>query len=417
MIYRGGQAGMGTIPGGPLGKARFALANGQADEAERILRKRLEKSPDDTSARVLLAQALLQQNQAADAALEARRAIRSQPTNVDAQLVLSAAALQRTTLRGVPAEAEEAARRAVQLAPRQAKTHVQLAEILASKRDMAEARAEADEAIRLEPRLAGAHLIRALVLLSDKDPNGAIQASDAALRYDRTMAQAEFIKANALIEVRRYDDALASLDAAERNNPMLLAGAQGHSLRGRIYFKQRQFKRSYAQFLQGQLMGGGRLRQLAPLLAAVNMVFVGQFGQGAQYAWIALLATILVLILFGLSRIPVAGQWIVAALVLGLVAFSAYGYIRQLQGRLFPQEFTLRATTIAAALVVTAGIWALALTVIGAISNNLLHIHGTNWWSGFTLALSGSVAILAGAAASYGWSRLAGRYMPARAAA
>ncbi len=416
MIYRGGQGGMGTIPGGPLGKAKYALANGQADEAERICRKRLEKSPDDVSARVLLAQALLQQNQAAEAAEEARKASRAQSTNVDAQLILSSAMLQRATFRGVPPEAEQAARRAVQLAPKQAKTHVQLAEVLASKREMAAARSEADEAIRLEPRLAAAHLIRALVLLSDKDPNGAIQSADAALRYDRSMAQAEFIKANALIEVKRYDDALTSLDVAEHNNPMLLAGAQGQSLRGRIYYKQRKLKRAYAQFLKGQLMGG-RLRRLAPILAAINMVLVGQFGQSAQYAWVGLLGTLIVVILFGLSRIPVAGEWIVAALILGLAAFSAFGYVRQVRGRLFPQEFTLRATTIAAALVVTAGIWALALVAISAVSNNWLGIHGNGWWSGFSLALSGVIGIAAGAAATYFWPRLVGRYLPTGAAA
>ncbi|HEX6817405.1 MAG TPA: tetratricopeptide repeat protein, partial [Ktedonobacterales bacterium] len=126
MIYRGGgMAGQGTIPGGPLGKAKYALSIGRADEAEKICRKRLERSPDDTSARVLLAQALLAQNMSVEAAEEARRAIREQPTNVDANLILSSASLQRANLRGVPAEAESAARRAVQLAPKASKTHVQ----------------------------------------------------------------------------------------------------------------------------------------------------------------------------------------------------------------------------------------------------------------------------------------------------
>src|SRR5260370_24364111 len=111
---------MGTIPGGPLGKARYALSNGHADEAERIVRKRLERSPDDTSARVLLPQALLQQGQAAEAAGEARRAIREQSTNVDANLVLSAALLQRASLPSVPAQAEQGARPAGQLAPKPA---------------------------------------------------------------------------------------------------------------------------------------------------------------------------------------------------------------------------------------------------------------------------------------------------------
>ena len=55
MGYRGGQSGaMGVIPGGPLGKAKYALAMGDTDEAERICRKQLERAPDNAAARVLL---------------------------------------------------------------------------------------------------------------------------------------------------------------------------------------------------------------------------------------------------------------------------------------------------------------------------------------------------------------------------
>src|SRR5260221_4523071 len=51
MSFRGGQpGGTGMIPGGPLGKAKYALASGRPDEAERIVRKRLEKQTDDVPA-------------------------------------------------------------------------------------------------------------------------------------------------------------------------------------------------------------------------------------------------------------------------------------------------------------------------------------------------------------------------------
>lgn len=407
MTYRGGQGGMGTIPGGPLGKAKYALASGRADEAERICRKRLERSPDDTSARVLLAQALLQQGQAAEAAVEARRAIREQSTNVDANLVLSSAMLQRATLRGVPGEAEQAARRAVQLAPKQAKTHVQLAEVLAAKRDLTAARQEADEALRLEPRLAAAHLMRALILLSDKDAEGAIQAADNALRYDRTMAQAEFIKANALLESKRYDEALTSLNSAERSNPMLLTGANAHSLRGRIYFKQRQFKKSYAQFLQMQLMGG-RLRALAPALAGINMVLVGLFGQNAQFAWVFLIILVILAILFGISFIPVAGPWIAAVLVLAIVAFSAFGVVRQTQGRILPAATSSRITAIVAGVMAFVAVFAIAAVVISALATNVF--HASTWQTPLSLVIAGSLGLAASALGVY----LLQRYMPAR---
>jgi tetratricopeptide (TPR) repeat protein len=411
MIYRGGQGGMGTIPGGPLGKARFALANGRPDEAERICRKRLERNPEDTSARVLLAQCLLQQQQIVEAAEEARRAIREQPANVDAQLVLASAMLQRAGPLGrIPPEAEQAARRAVQLQPKAAKTHVQLAEVLAAKRDMAGARAEADAAIQLEPRLAGAHLMRALVLLSDNDPNGAVQASDLALRYDRTLTQAEFIKASALVEVKRYDEALTSLDAAERQNP-LLAGTNAMALRGRIYFKQRKLKQSYAQFLQIQQMSG-RLRWLSPVIAGINMVFSGFFGQNAQYAWIALFIVIILAILFGISFIHAGslalGQWIVAVLVLALVGFTGFTYVRQLRGGLLPRGMGAMVTTLVAIVMAFVAGAAIALAIVWALSTNVFHV--TSWWTPFAMFLGGFIGLVAASFAAYFFPQAMARY-------
>ncbi|MGH2517463.1 MAG: tetratricopeptide repeat protein [Ktedonobacterales bacterium] len=408
MVYRGGQGAMGTIPGGPLGKARFAMANGRFDEAERICRKRLERSPEDAAARLLLAQALLQQGQIADAATEARRVTREQPANADAHLILSGAAMQAAGPLGrIPAEAETAARRAVQLQPKAAKTHVQLAEILASKKDLAGARIEADEAIKLEPRLAGAHLMRAVILLTDKDPNGAIASSDSALRYDRTMSQAELVKANALLEVNRYDDALASLDTAERGNPALLAGGNGRALRGRIYYKKRDFKRSYAQFLSAQMMSG-RLRFLAPVISAINMVFVGQFGQSAAMAWGALLSIIILAILFGISFIPVAGQWIVGVLVLGIVGVGVFGFLRQSRGKILPADVGARLTTLVAIVMAFIVGVALALVVIGELGVNVFRSHG--WFTPLTMVLAGVVGlVLAGVAAAL-WPRATARY-------
>jgi tetratricopeptide (TPR) repeat protein len=338
MNYRGGQGGMQqVIPGGPLGKAKYALSLGRPDEAERIARKRLEKEGGDVGARVVLAQALLQQGQAREAAMEARRAIRAQNTNVDAHLVLSAAAMQTMgpmgQFRKVPEEALTAARRAVELAPRAAKTHVQLAEVLAANRDMAGARAEAETATKLEPRQAAGHLVRAVVLYTDKDPAGALDAANAALRNDKTLTQAEFIKANALIDLKQYDEALGALDVVDRNNGAMIGANNTRALRARVYYKQRKFGRSYRTFRELQA-ANPRFRWAAPVIAAVSMVTVGQFGQNAPIAVFILLSVLAVLLLFGLHFIPVVGGWIVAVLVLGLIGVFAFGALRQSQGQI-----------------------------------------------------------------------------------
>jgi tetratricopeptide (TPR) repeat protein len=414
MGYRGGQSGaMGVIPGGPLGKAKYALAMGDTDEAERICRKQLERAPDNAAARVLLAQVLLQSGRAAEAADEARRVTREQPKNVEGLIVLSSALTQRGgALGGVPAEAEQAARRAVELQPKSANTRTQLADVLMRKRDFAGARREIDKAIELEPRSPSAHLMRSIIALSDKDYDGAIQSADAAIRFGRqlppgSLAQADFIKANALIEVKRYDEALGALNSVEKQNPMLL-GANGYSLRGRIYFKQRNFKESYAQFLAAQRLSG-RLRWAAPVLAGLVMVATGLFGQNAPYVLVGLMAAVVVLILWGVSLIPVVGAWLVAILVLALGGAFAYTGLRQLQGRFFPADRSALVSGVLVSAAVGLGVGAATFAVWNAIAVNLLH-RTAGWFTPTSLTVAGLLAILGFAATMYGWPRLLARY-------
>ncbi len=400
-----GRGEMMVIPGGALGKVRYALGMGRPDEAERLARKRLEKDAGDANTRVVLAQALLQQGQIDEAAEEARRAIRAQGTNVDAQLVLSSALVQRSGPLGrVPAEAETAARRAVQLAPKQAKTHVQLAEVLTAKRDMTGARVEADEACRLEPRLAGAHLMRAVVLLSDKDPEGAVQASDAALRNDKSLTQAELIKANAYVELKRYDDSLRALDVVDRQGPMLGA-ANTQALRGRIYFKQRKYRQSYAKFREVQNLNP-RLRFAAPALAFVNTILVGQFGQNAQVGWVAILLALVLLILFGLHFSPVVGGWIVAVIVLALVGFSIFALMRQ-SGNLGVGPLRGQLPLLGFGAVAFVAVLLLAFFVIASLSTS---VFGIKHWSvdPGNLVLAGVLGLFGSAGIVY----LLNRYAP-----
>jgi len=414
MGYRGGQSGaMGVIPGGPLGKAKYALAMGDTDEAERICRKQLERAPDNAAARVLLAQVLLQSGRAAEAADEARRVTREQPKNVEGLIVLSSALTQRGgPLGGVPAEAEQAARRAVELQPKSANTRTQLADVLMRKRDFAGARREIDKAIELEPRSPSAHLMRSIIALSDKDYDGAIQSTDAAIRFGRqlppgSLAQADFIKANALVEVNRYDEALTALNSVEKQNPMLL-GANGYSLRGRIYFKQRKFKDSYAQFLAAQRLSG-RLLWAAPALAGLVMVATGLFGQRAPYVLVGLMAAIVVLILWGVSLIPVAGGWLVAGLVIVLGGAFAYTGLRQLQGRFFPADRSTLVSGVLVGAAVAGGVIAATFAIWNAIAVNGLHSKA-GWFTPTSLTVAGLLAVLGFTATMYGWPRLLARY-------
>ncbi len=414
MMNRGGAGAQGVIPGGPLGKARYALALGRADEAERICRKRLERQPDDAPTRVILAQALLQMRQVDEAVAEARRATRDAPTSADAQMTLSSALLQKGRFR-VPAEAETAAKRAVQLQPKLARARVQLAEVLVANNDNNGALLAADEAIKLEPRGPSGYFIKAMALMRQKDYNGAVQAADSAIRFDREkqLPQAEYIRANALVEVKRYDDALTALATAERANPML-GGPQAQSLRGRIYFKQRKFREAYRVHLDAQRTAG-RNKVLAPPLAAMNMVALGLFGERGPYVMLAVLITIVFLIIYGVSQIPVAGQWIATALIVLAALGMAYASVRQLQGRVLPENRALWVTTlpaIVAAYIIGAGA-ALAIErlIVGFFSHNPAIFTPT------TVMVAGVVAAAAAGVAAWGWPLLLMRYGGDRAAA
>lgn len=394
MVYRGGAPGnMGGIPGGDIGKAKFALQNNRPDEAERLCRKRLERRPDDSTTRLLLAQALLQLQRTDEALTEVRRVTREQPANADAFLILSAALTQKQNPRLYP-DAEEAARRAVTLQPKQARGRVQLAEVLLARNNLKDARTEADAAVQLEPRLAPAHLIRGLILLSDKDPEAAVTSLESAVRYDGSLFAGHFALSNALMEVRRYDDALTALNRAQQLNPMLPAN-NFEAQRGRIYLKQRQFGPAYRQFVRAR-RAGGRLAALAPVLGVLDL---SQFF--GRYAPAVVLLILVAAILFGLGFIPVVGPWIVVVVLLALLGSSFILSLRQFNGSILP-EGQDRWWALLAMVVAGFAIFVVALY----ISSIVAHVPGAN---PTTLFIAGVLGLGASAGVGYLWPRVLGR--------
>jgi tetratricopeptide (TPR) repeat protein len=342
-----------------------------------------------------------------EAIAEARRATRDAPTNADAQMTLSAALLQKGRFR-VPVEAETAAKRAVQLQPKLARARVQLAEVLTANNDNNGALLAADEAIKLEPRGPSGYFIKAMALMRQKDYAGAVAAADSAIRFDREkqIPQAEYIRANALVEVKRYDDALTALASAERANP-LLGGPQAQSLRGRIYFKQRKYREAYRTHLEAQV-AAGRNKLLAPPLAALNMIALGLFGERGPYFLLAFMIAIVFAIIYGVSLIPAAGQWIATVLIVLAVLGLTYTSVRQLQGRFLPENRALWVTTIpaiVAAFIVGAG----ATIAIERVIAGFL-IHNPPLFTPTTVTIAGVVGAALGGLAAWGWPMVLARY-------
>ncbi len=331
MIQRGTFGGGGMQGGGnsPLFRAQQALSQNQPDLAEQICRRRLERKPDDMTMRLLLAQALLQLQQNEEAAEQAQRVVDAQPNNANAQVILSGALAQMQSKSALE-RAEAAARKASALLPRKAQPRVQLAEVYLARRKLKEAKAAADEAVKLEPTLASAHLIRAVVLLQDSDAPGAADEARQAIRYDKTMGPAHYWLALSLNQSKQPKEAEAALDRAQELN-VPVPPAQLLGLRGQIYVKQRTW-RSFGWFKKATIAyaaaqsASGRPRFLA-LPLGVLITFFSAFGKWAPAA-IAIVAAV---ILFGLNAIPVAGNWIVAAVLLALVIGLIFGFVRSVQ--------------------------------------------------------------------------------------
>jgi tetratricopeptide (TPR) repeat protein len=313
--------------GNPVLRARQALGEGRYDEAERLSRRRLERKPDDFMARLVLAQALLQLQQTDEAAEHAQQAVDAQPNNADAQLTL-AAALSQSQNRASLLRAEAAARKASALRPRDAKPRVQLAEVELAQRHLKEAKAAADEAIKLDPRLAEAHMVRSLVLLQDGDAAGAAEASRAATRAKRDLGPAYYTLALSLTQLKQVDEADQALDKAEELHAPIPPG-QMYGLRGRIYIRQKKVRKALNAHIMYQRVSGRPGFIAVPIGALVTFFsFFGIFGSWGPAVAIAVVA---LLILLGLNAIPVAGHWIVAAVLLAVLGAMVFGYVRGVQ--------------------------------------------------------------------------------------
>lgn len=325
----GSGGGMQAGGNSPLIRAQQALSQGRYDEAEQICRRRLERKPDDIRMRLLLSQTLLQLQQADEAAEQAQKVVDAQPNNADAQITLSAA-LSQSQSKAALLRAEAAARKASALLPRSARPRVQLAEVYMAQRKLKEAKAAADEAVKLEANLPAAHLIRSVVLLQDSDAQGAADAARQAIRYDRSLAPAHYTLALALNQLKQPKEAEQALDRAqELNAPIPPATLLG--LRGQIYVKQRTwrnlawFKKATITYAAAQ-SASGRPRFLALPLGFL-ITFFSMFGKWTPLA----IAIVSAAVLFGLGAIPVAGRWIVAAVLLALIIGMVYGFVRSLQ--------------------------------------------------------------------------------------
>jgi hypothetical protein len=121
------------------------------------------------------------------------------------------------------------------------------------------------------------------------------------------------------------------------------------------------------------------------------------------------MAAIVVLILWGVSLIPVVGGWLVALLVIALGGAFAYTGLRQLQGRFFPADRSALVSGVLVGAAFGLGVVAATFAIWNAVAVNGLHSKA-GWFTPTSLTVAVLLGILAFTATMYGWPRLLARY-------
>ena len=165
-----------------LGKLLHASGNpGSQAEAAEQLRAALEKKPDFTDARIVLASVLQEQADPEGALAMLQRALQEQPDNAGAWYNYSLL-LQRVDR---IVEAEAAMRRAVELWPERGEAWVSHGELLKLMQRLPEAEAALRRGLALNPGLSAGHRLLASILLDQLRREEAFQALAAGHAHDR----------------------------------------------------------------------------------------------------------------------------------------------------------------------------------------------------------------------------------------
>jgi phosphatidylglycerophosphate synthase len=170
----------------------------------------------------------------------------------------------------------------------------------------------------------------------------------------------------------------------------MLPQSQFDGLRGRILVRQRKLGPAYRLYLGNARQG--RIKWLAPAVAALSMTTY--FG---QYAPAVVLIVIVLLIIFGIGFIPVAGPWLAVLLLLGVLGISSFGALRQYSGSILPAENRIPAL----ASISVAGLAVFAVVIW--LADTIAHVRVP---TPIIFFIAGFLGLLAAVVVAYFWPRL-----------
>jgi len=197
--------------------ARALHSQGRLDEARKIYRGILKRSPRHFDAQCQLALLAYQEGRMAEALKENERAIRLNPKVAGLHNNRGAFLMELSRFR----EAATSFAQAVRLDPRDAQARNNLGGALYKAGRHEEALTHIDAALAMMPDYAKAHLDRSSVLLALDRAGEAVTSCDRAIALAPNVWEAHETRGFALCQCGRFEESLASFEAAIAVNPNL----------------------------------------------------------------------------------------------------------------------------------------------------------------------------------------------------
>jgi tetratricopeptide (TPR) repeat protein len=222
-------------------KASDLLAVGQADDAQSIITKLIQKQPDNSDAHALFAIIAVVQGDKEAARSYANQAVQFNVQSPVAYLALSYAQQAQFEVEAALASVHKA----LELNARSALTWVRLAELQMSTGETDRAISSAQEAVRLQPNLAQTQSVMGFAHLLQIDIDSAKEAFNQSIVLDSSDPMPRLGLGLTLIRQGQLEEGRIQLEIAASLDP---ANSLIRSYLGKAYFEERRYPLAGTQF-------------------------------------------------------------------------------------------------------------------------------------------------------------------------
>lgn len=222
-------------------QASDLLAVGQADDAQSIITKLIQKQPDNSDAHALFAIIAVVQGDKEAARSYANQAVKFNAQSPVAYLALSYAQQAQFEIEAALASVHKA----LELNARNALTWARLAELQMSTGETDRAISSAQEAVRLQPNLAQTQSVLGFTHLLQIDIDGAKKAFNQSIALDSSDPMPRLGLGLTLIRQGQLEEGRIQLEIAASLDP---ANSLIRSYLGKAYFEERRYPLAGTQF-------------------------------------------------------------------------------------------------------------------------------------------------------------------------